>query len=63
MHMTEMQKVLYTGRVHVTGGRDGAAHSDDGRLALQLSRPGSSAQGTNPEQLLRPDGWPASSEQ
>lgn len=53
-----MSKVLYTGKTHTTGGRDGAARSDDGRLDVQLSAPGSSAPGTNPEQLFAA-GWSA----
>jgi Ohr subfamily peroxiredoxin len=57
--MTRIEKVLYTGKVHVTsGGRDGKAHSDDGRLDIALSSPGSKGQGTNPEQLLAA-GWSA----
>ena len=50
--MASLEKVLYTARPHTTGGRDGAARSDDGRLDIQLSAPGSSGQGTNPEQLF-----------
>ncbi len=50
--MTTLDKVLYTARTHVTGGRDGAARSDDGRLDVQLSSPGGSGAGTNPEQLF-----------
>lgn len=50
--MPSLDKVLYTARTHTTGGRDGAAHSDDQRLNIQLSAPGSSGQGTNPEQLF-----------
>jgi len=50
--------VLYTGRTHVTGGRDGAARSDDGKLDVRLSPPGSAAPGTNPEQLFAA-GWSA----
>jgi len=53
-----MSKVLYTGKTHTTGGRDGAARSSDGRLDVQLSAPGSSAPGTNPEQLFAA-GWSA----
>ena len=56
--MTPLDKVLYTGRTHTTGGRNGAARSDDGRLALELSRPGSAGGGTNPEQLFAA-GWSA----
>ncbi|QXL83298.1 organic hydroperoxide resistance protein [Comamonas sp. NLF-1-9] len=51
--MTTLDKVLYTARAHTTGGREGgAARSDDGRLDVQMSSPGSSASGTNPEQLF-----------
>jgi len=53
-----LDKVLYTGKTHTTGGRDGAARSDDGRLDLRLSRPGSNGPGTNPEQLFAA-GWSA----
>ncbi|WP_373375946.1 organic hydroperoxide resistance protein [Cupriavidus nantongensis] len=57
--MTRIEKVLYTGKVHITaGGRDGEARSNDGRLNLQLSSPGSRGAGTNPEQLLAA-GWSA----
>ena len=52
-------KVLYTGKTHTTGGRDGgAAHSSDGRLDIRLSVPGSAGTGTNPEQLFAA-GWSA----
>ncbi len=50
--------VLYTGRTHITGGRDGAVRSDDGHLDIRLSPPGSGGQGTNPEQLFAA-GWSA----
>jgi Ohr subfamily peroxiredoxin len=53
-----MSKVLYTGKTHTTGGREGAARSNDGRLDIQLSSPGSSGKGTNPEQLFAA-GWSA----
>ena len=56
--INRIDQVLYTGRTHTTGGRDGAARSDDGRLDLALSRPGSSGAGTNPEQLFAA-GWSA----
>lgn len=56
--MTQLEKVLYTGKTHTTGGRDGASRSDDGRLDLKLSRPGSPGAGTNPEQLFAA-GWSA----
>jgi Ohr subfamily peroxiredoxin len=52
-------KLLYTARAHTTGGRDGgASHTDDGRLDVKLSVPGSAGTGTNPEQLLAV-GWSA----
>lgn len=57
--MSRIEKVLYTGKVHITsGGRDGAARSDDGKLDIELSSPGSKGHGTNPEQLLAA-GWSA----
>jgi len=51
-------KVLYTGKTHTTGGRDGSSASSDGRLAISLSSPGSNGKGTNPEQLFAA-GWSA----
>ena len=56
--MNKLEKVLYTGKTHTTGGRDGATLSSDGRLDLKLSRPGSAGVGTNPEQLFAA-GWSA----
>ncbi|MBP2239070.1 Ohr subfamily peroxiredoxin [Sinorhizobium kostiense] len=56
--MTAIEKVLYTGKTHTTGGRDGASRSSDGRLDVKLSSPGSSRPGTNPEQLFAA-GWSA----
>ena len=56
--MSKINKLLYTGRTHTTGGRDGASRSDDGRLAVKLSSPGTSGEGTNPEQLFAA-GWSA----
>lgn len=53
-----INKVLYTGKVHVTGGRDGFAKSEDGRLETGLTSPGAKGSGTNPEQLLAA-GWSA----
>jgi osmotically inducible protein OsmC len=52
------QKVLYTGKTHTTGGRDGNSKSSDGRLDIALSSPGSTGKGTNPEQLFAA-GWSA----
>ncbi|MDL2400972.1 organic hydroperoxide resistance protein [Rhizobium mayense] len=56
--MTQTDKVLYTGKTHTTGGRDGASRSSDGRLDVKLSSPGTSGAGTNPEQLFAA-GWSA----
>jgi osmotically inducible protein OsmC len=53
-----VEKVLYTGKVHVAGGRDGSAKSNDGRLDINLSSPGTKGTGTNPEQLFAA-GWSA----
>ncbi|MCY1410624.1 Organic hydroperoxide resistance protein OhrB [compost metagenome] len=54
--INQIENVLYTGKTHTTGGRAGESHSDDGRLNIKLSTPGSSGAGTNPEQLLAA-GW------
>ena len=48
----QLDKVLYTAKAHTTGGRDGASKTDDGRLDVKLSSPGTSGTGTNPEQLF-----------
>jgi lipoyl-dependent peroxiredoxin len=56
--MSKIENVLYTGKTHTTGGREGAAKSDDGRLDIKLSPPGSRGDGTNPEQLFAA-GWSA----
>ena len=56
--MTQVEKVLYTGKIHTTGGREGASRSNDGQLDVKLSSPGSSRPGTNPEQLFAA-GWSA----
>lgn len=55
---TQIDQVLYTGKTHTTGGREGAARSADGQLDLKLSPPGSNRPGTNPEQLFAA-GWSA----
>jgi lipoyl-dependent peroxiredoxin len=48
--------VLYSTNATATGGRDGHARSDDGRVDVQLSTPkelgGAGGEGTNPEQLF-----------
>jgi osmotically inducible protein OsmC len=51
-------KILYTGKTHTTGGREGASQSSDDQLNIKLSSPGSSRPGTNPEQLFAA-GWSA----
>src|SRR5205823_7288739 len=56
--MTTIDTVLYTAKTHTTGGRDGASRTSDGRLDVKLSTPGTSAAGTNPEQLFAA-GWSA----
>lgn len=56
--ITQVEKILYTGKTHTTGGRDGASKSSDGKLDVRLSSPGSSGPGTNPEQLFAA-GWSA----
>lgn len=52
------EKVLYTGKTHTSGGRDGQSRSSDGRLDIKLSSPGTARSGTNPEQLFAA-GWSA----
>ncbi len=56
--MPDLEKVLYTARTRTAGGRDGTARSTDGRLDVQLSTPGGTGSGTNPEQLFAA-GWSA----
>jgi lipoyl-dependent peroxiredoxin len=53
-----LEKVLYTAKAHTTGGRDGVSRSSDGRLDIRLSPPGTTGDGTNPEQLFAA-GWSA----
>jgi len=54
--MLSPARILYEAEVTATGGRDGKAASDDGRLSLSLSLPkslgGPGGPGTNPEQLF-----------
>ena len=61
MTMT-LERVLYTGKAHTTGGREGASRTSDGRLDIKLSVPtemgGKGEPGTNPEQLFAA-GWSA----
>jgi len=57
--MTDTTRVLFTAKVHTTGGRDGGASlSSDGRLNIKHSIPGTPGTGTNPEQLFAA-GWSA----
>src|SRR6202789_738306 len=58
-NIPQLKKVLYTAKVHTTGGRDGGlSQSSDGRLEIKLSIPGTPGTGTNPEQLFAA-GWSA----
>ena len=54
--MTKREKS--TTKAHAMGGREGACRTDDGRLEVKLSSPGTSGTGTNPEQLFAA-GWSA----
>jgi Ohr subfamily peroxiredoxin len=57
--MNPTEKLLYTAKVHTTGGREGGhARSSDGHLEVGLSVPGAPGNGTNPEQLFAA-GWSA----
>jgi Ohr subfamily peroxiredoxin len=56
--MPKIEKILYTGKIRTSGGREGASRSDDGRLDIKLSSPGSTGNGSNPEQLFAA-GWSA----
>jgi len=57
-NIDRIEKVLYTGKTHTTGGREGASRSTDGHLDIKLSTPGTNGAGTNPEQLFAA-GWSA----
>jgi lipoyl-dependent peroxiredoxin len=54
--MNDGPKILYTAEATVVGGREGHAHTSDGRLDVALDVPremgGSGGPGTNPEQLF-----------
>ena len=57
--MNQQNKLIYTAKVHTTGGREGgSSKSSDGNLDIRLSLPGSHGTGTNPEQLFAA-GWSA----
>ncbi|WP_419805642.1 organic hydroperoxide resistance protein [Terriglobus sp.] len=50
-----LDKVIYTAHATATGGRDGVAKSDDGKLDVKLDPPtgmGGGGKGTNPEQMF-----------
>ena len=50
-----LEKIVYTARAVATGGRDGVAKTDDGKLDVKLGVPkqmGGKDDGTNPEQLF-----------
>lgn len=50
-----LEKIIYTAHATATGGRDGIAKSDDGKLDVKLNPPkemGGNGNGTNPEQLF-----------
>lgn len=58
-NINSAEKVLFTGKTHTTGGRDGgSSQGNDGRLDIKLSIPGTPGTGTNPEQLFA-SGWSA----
>ena len=54
--MTQSVSPLYIAHAKATGGREGIAASDDGKLNVKLSTPkelgGAGGEGTNPEQLF-----------
>jgi lipoyl-dependent peroxiredoxin len=61
MAIPQIEKVIYTGKAHTTGGREGgSSRTPDGRLDVRLTVPGAKGDGTNPEQLLAA-GWSACS--
>ena len=50
-----IEKAVYTAHATVTGGRDGAGKTDDGKLDVKLQLPkemGGTGEGTNPEELF-----------
>ncbi len=54
--MIQAITAVYTAHAKATGGREGTANTDDGRVNLKLSTPkelgGGGGEGTNPEQLF-----------
>ena len=50
-----LEKIVYTAHATATGGRDGVAKTDDGKVDVKLQLPkemGGTGEGTNPEQLF-----------
>ena len=50
-----LEKIIYTAHATATGGREGTAKTDDGKLSLKLDTPiemGGKGDGTNPEQMF-----------
>lgn len=50
-----LETVIYTAHAVATGGREGTATTDDGKLSLKLDTPiemGGKGKGTNPEQMF-----------
>ncbi|MGA0598383.1 organic hydroperoxide resistance protein [Enterovirga sp. CN4-39] len=57
--MNQQSKLIYTAKVHTTGGREGGTSlSSDSNLDVHIAPPGSGRPGTNPEQLFAA-GWSA----
>ncbi|HEV8197829.1 MAG TPA: organic hydroperoxide resistance protein [Gemmatimonadales bacterium] len=57
--ITPIETVVYTGKAHTIGGRDGgSSRTSDGILDVKLAVPGGHGTGTNPEQLFAV-GWSA----
>jgi len=53
----KIERLLYTAKAHTTGGREGgSSRTDDGRLDVRFTIPGTPGTGTNPEQLFAA-GW------
>lgn len=44
--------IIYTAHATAIGGRTGKVSTDDGKIAVPLSSPGTGGAGTNPEQLF-----------
>lgn len=50
-----LDQIIYTAHAIATGGREGTAKTDDGKLSLKLDTPtemGGKGDGTNPEQMI-----------